>query len=509
MEGSSAVTTAQPAAGTEAATALPAYQLRIGGEWREAVSGRRFRTLNPFTGQAWASVPDAGPEDVDLAVQAATAAMEGEWGRGTGFDRARHMHRLADVLERDAEQLAVLESTDNGKLIRETSGQARALPEWLRYFAGIADKLQGEVIPPQNPDFLIYTRHEPIGVVAAIVPWNSPLSLLMWKFAPLLAAGCTLVVKPSEHTPVTALELARRAEEAGLPPGVLNVLTGSAAELSRALVAHPGVRQVAFTGSPEVGIKVAQGAAAHLARTTLELGGKSAQVVFPDADLDAAVNGVMAGIFAASGQTCVAGSRLVVHRDVHDALVQRVIERARGIRLGDPLEAASEMGPLANGAQLATVTGFVERAVADGARVAHGGACAPGLGGLFYQPTIITEVRDDMEIAQEEIFGPVLSVLRFSAEEEAIRIANGTRYALAAGVWTTDVRRAHRVAHQLRAGNVWVNAYRMVAPNVPFGGSGYSGWGRESGVDAVREYTDTKAIWVDLAGQTRDPFKLN
>jgi aldehyde dehydrogenase (NAD+) len=483
--------------------------MRIGDQWLDAADGRRFETLNPFTGRAWASVPEAGAADVDLAVKAATAAMEGEWGRCTGFDRARYMRRLADILERDAEELSVLESTDNGKLIRETSGQAKALPEWLRYFAGIADKLQGEVIPAQNPDFLIYTRHEPIGVVGAIVPWNSPLSLLMWKFAPLLAAGCTLVVKPSEYTPVTALELAKRVAEAGLPAGVFNVVTGQSAELGAALVGHPGVRQVAFTGSPNVGIKVAQGAAAHLARTTLELGGKSAQVVFGDADIDAAVNGVIAGIFAASGQTCVAGSRLVVHEDVRDALIERLVARAETIKLGDPLDVASEMGPLANPAQLNTVTGFVERAVRDGASIACGGTTDAALGGLFYRPTIVTDVRWDMEIAQDEIFGPVLSVLTFSTEEDAIRIANSTRFGLGAGVWTNDVRRAHRVAHQLRAGNVWVNAYRMVAPNVPFGGSGYSGWGRESGVDAVREYTDTKAIWVDLIGNTRDPFKLN
>jgi acyl-CoA reductase-like NAD-dependent aldehyde dehydrogenase len=494
---------------TNANAAIAQYRMRIGGQWVDAASGARFETTNPFSGQPWASVPDAGAEDVDRAVEAATAAMAGEWGRCTGFERARYMRKLADILERDAEQLSVLESTDNGKLIRETSGQAKALPEWLRYFAGIADKLQGEVIPPQNPDFLIYTRHEPIGVVGAIVPWNSPLSLLMWKFAPLLAAGCTLVVKPSEYTPVTALELAKRVEEAGLPEGVLNVVTGRSAELGAALVAHPGVRQVAFTGSPAIGIKVAQGAAAHLARTTLELGGKSAQVVFPDADLDAAVNGVIAGIFAASGQTCVAGSRLVVHEDVHDALLERLVARARTIKLGDPLDVTSEMGPLANETQLRTVTGFVRRAVEDGAKVAHGGTTDPDLGGLFFQPTIVTDVGCEMEIAQEEIFGPVLSVLRFSSEEEAIRIANATRFGLGAGVWTGDVRRAHRVAHQLRAGNVWVNAYRMVAPNVPFGGSGYSGWGRESGIDAVREYTDTKAIWVDMVGNTRDPFKLN
>lgn len=490
------------------ASSIARYRMRIGDRWSDALDGARFDTSNPYTRQAWASVPDASADDVDMAVRAATEAMEGDWGRLTGFERARHMRKLADVLERDAAELAVLESTDNGKLLRETSVQTAALPEYLRYFAGIADKLQGEVIPAQNPDFLVYTRHEPVGVVAAIVPWNSPLSLLMWKLAPLLAAGCTLVVKPSEYTPVTALELARRVEEAGLPAGVLNVVTGRSAGLGAALVAHPGVRQVAFTGSAGVGIKVAQGAAEHLARATLELGGKSAQLVFPDADLDAAVDGVISGIFAASGQTCTAGSRLVVHEDVHDELVDRLAHRARTITLGDPLDPTSEMGPLANETQLNTVTGFVDRALADGARVVAGGSGDPEHGPLFFRPTIVTGVRWDMEIAQEEIFGPVLSVLRFSTEDEAVRVANSTRFGLGAGVWTSDVRRAHRVAHRLRAGNVWVNAYRMVGPNVPFGGSGHSGWGRESGTDAVREYTETKAIWVDLVGNGRDPFVL-
>ena len=491
---------------TPSANSIARYQMRIGDRWTDALDGARFDASNPYTGQTWASVPDAGAGDVDLAVQAATGAMEGDWGRLTGFERARHMRRLADVLERDADELAVLESTDNGKLLRETSVQTAALPEYLRYFAGVADKLQGEVVPSQNPDFLVYTRHEPVGVVAAIVPWNSPLSLLMWKLAPLLAAGCTLVVKPSEYTPVTALELARRVEEAGLPAGVFNVVTGHG--VGEALVAHPGVRQVAFTGSTGVGIKVAQGAAEHLARATLELGGKSAQVVFPDADLDATVNGVISGIFAASGQTCTAGSRLVVHEDVHDELVDRLVRRAQTIELGDPLDPASEMGPLANGTQLGTVTGFVDRAVAGGARVAVGGSGDPDRGALFFRPTILTDVRWDMEVAQEEIFGPVLSVLSFSNEDEAVRVANSTRFGLGAGVWTSDVRRAHRVAHRLRAGNVWVNAYRMVGPNVPFGGGGHSGWGRESGMDAVREYTETKAIWVDLVGNSRDPFVL-
>jgi aldehyde dehydrogenase (NAD+) len=480
----------------------------IGGRWCEAASKARFSSVDPFTGRPWASVPDAAAEDVHAAVCAAENAQRGAWGATNGFARARLMHRLADLLERDAAELAAVETKDNGKLLREMRGQLEYLPAWLRYFAGVADKLQGKVIPSDRPNFMVYTRHEPVGVVGAIVPWNSPLMLLMWKLAPLLAAGCTLVVKPSEHTPVSALAFARLVDEAGFPPGVFNVVTGQSADVGRALVEHPGVRHVAFTGSPGVGVKVAQSAAAHFARTTLELGGKSAQLVFPDADLEATANGVIAGIFAATGQTCVAGSRLVVHRDVHDALLQRVRERTERIVLGDPSAAETEMGPLSNAAQFKTVSGFVERAVTDGARIVTGGCSAPDVGELFYRPTILTDVRPEMEVAREEIFGPVLSVLTFDTEEEAVELANSTEYGLGAGVWTTDVRRAHRVAHELRAGNVWVNAYRVVAPNVPFGGTGASGWGRESGIDAVREYTVTKAVWIELSGATRDPFTL-
>jgi (Z)-2-((N-methylformamido)methylene)-5-hydroxybutyrolactone dehydrogenase len=491
-----------------AATGTAGYDMHIGGAWRPSVSGETFDTLNPYTGIAWATVPDGGPADVDAAVAAAQEAQRGAWGRASGFERAARMHKLADILTRDAADLAAVETRDNGKLLREMRGQMEYLPAWLRYFAGVADKLQGEVIPSDRPNFMIYTRHEPVGVVGVIVPWNSPLMLLMWKLAPLLAAGCTVVVKPSEYTPVSALEFARRVQEAGFPDGVFNVVTGRSASLGQALVEHPGVRHVAFTGSPGVGIKVAQAAAAHFARATLELGGKSGQVVFPDADLEHVVNGVIAGIFAATGQTCVAGSRLIVHRDIHDALVERLVARASTIVLGDPADAATEMGPLANSAQFATVSGFVERAVASGAKIAVGGEADPGRGALFYRPTILTEVEPDMEIAQNEIFGPVLSVLTFDTEDQAVQLANSTEFGLGAGVWTNDIRRAHRIAHALRAGNVWINAYRVVAPNVPFGGSGASGWGRESGLDAVREYTDTKAVWVELEGQTRDPFVL-
>jgi (Z)-2-((N-methylformamido)methylene)-5-hydroxybutyrolactone dehydrogenase len=489
-------------------TEIADYELFIGGRWQPSSSGESFETVNPFDGLPWARVPEGSVEDVDSAVRAARTALDGEWGALTGFERATYMRKLADILERDAESLSVLETRDNGKLIRETSGQMKSLPAWLRYFSGIADKLEGEVIPSDKSNFFIYTRHEPVGVVGAIIPWNSPLSLLMWKLAPLLAAGCTVVVKPSEHTPVTALEFGRRVEEAGFPAGVFNVVTGSTRVVGEALVAHPGVNQIAFTGSPAVGAKIAQSAAGHFARTLLELGGKSAQVVFADANLEEAVNGVVAGIFAASGQTCVAGSRLLVHQDIRDEFLGMLEKRARQIRLGDPAALESEMGPLSNPTQLATVTGFVDRAKSDGATVLTGGQIDTALGGLFYQPTIVTDVRPEMEIAQREIFGPVLAAISFDDEEEAIAIANGTDFSLAAGVWTTDLRRAHRVAHRLRAGNVWVNSYRVVAPNVPFGGSGASGWGRESGIDSVKEYTVTKAVWIELGGEIRDPFRL-
>jgi (Z)-2-((N-methylformamido)methylene)-5-hydroxybutyrolactone dehydrogenase len=485
-------------------------QMLIGGNWVAAGTGERLESINPFSGSVWATVPLAGSGDVDAAVRAAEAALEGPWGAMSATERGRLMRQLAQLIADRASDLAAAETRDNGKLLREMSGQMATLPEWYYYFAGAADKLEGRTIPAAKTNFFAYTRPEPIGVVGAVLAWNSPLLLLTLKLAPALAAGCTFVAKPAEQTPVSTLELARLVEDAGFPAGVFNVVTGGA-ETGRALVGHPGVAKVAFTGSTPTGVEIMKSAAEHLAAVTLELGGKSANIVFEDTDLDAATNGVVAGIFAATGQTCVAGSRLLVHRSIHDELLERIVERARSIRLGDPLKGSTEMGPVAFEDQLNRVLSYIDVGVAEGATLLHGGRRATELGlqdGYFVEPTVFAQVRNDMRIAQEEIFGPVLAAIPFDDEADAVRIANASRYGLSAGVWTRDLQRAHRVAHALKAGTVWINSYRIMTFNVPFGGFKQSGIGRENGLEALGEYTQTKSVWIELSGATRDPFTL-
>jgi len=487
---------------------LETFRMLIGGRPTDAASGATFETRNPYTGRPWASVPDCGPADVDAAVAAARSALDGEWGAMTPFARAACLRRLGDLVTEHAEALARTEVADSGKLYREMIGQLTGLGGWYHYFAGIAPTIEGRQIPSPNPDYLVYTRREPIGVVAAITPWNSPLLLMTWKLAPALAAGCTVVVKPSEHSPASTLRFAELIEQAGFPAGTVNVVTTNDRDTAAHLAGHPGVDKVAFTGSTATGRAVARAAAENIAAVTLELGGKSPQVVFPDADLAAAANGIVAGVFAATGQTCMAGSRLIVHADVHDELVRLVVERASTIRLGDPNAADTEMGPVANEPQYEKVLGFFDTARAEGNTIACGGAAESGLGGLFVQPTVVTGVTRESTLFREEVFGPVLAALTFTDEDEAVKLANDTPYGLAGAVWTKDVHRAHRIAGRIRAGSVWINAYRVVAPSVPFGGFGRSGIGRENGVHAIDGYLADKAVWVELSGGTRDPFTL-
>ena len=494
-----------------AAQQLAKYQLYIGGEFVDSASGKTFESINPYSGQPWAIFSDATAEDVDRAVRAARKAYETEWRRLNGYERSKLMLKLADTLEAEAERIGKIETTDNGKVIRETVTQAKFSARHYRYFAGIADKLFGDVIPLDNLQMFDYTVREPYGVCGLILAWNSPMSLLGNKLAPALAAGNVVVVKPSEHASASVLEFAKLVERVGFPKGVFNVVTGFGPTTGKAIAEHPEVDMVSLTGGLASGRAAGATTSQQLKHLVLELGGKSPHIIFDDADLDRAVPNVLAGIFGAAGQTCIAGSRLLVQDTVYDRVMSALVEKTKNVRLGNPADTATEMGPLANPPQFERVLGFIDTGKQDGAKVLTGGARAKGEGlaqGLFVEPTIFADANNRMKVAREEIFGPVLTALRFKDEAEAIAIANDTDYGLAAGLWTNNLSRAMRMTRELRAGTVWVNTYRTISPAAPFGGYKRSGIGRERGLEALRDYLQVKNVMIDFSSSERDPFAI-
>ena len=492
-------------------TELPKHQMLIDGEWVDPAGGGWFESENPFTGEAWAMVPRGGPQDVERAVQAAWQAFRGPWRSLTASARGAILRRFADLVAENADRLGEIETRDNGKLITEMRGQLRYIPQWFHYFGGLADKIEGRVIPIDKPGVFNFTREEPLGVVAAITPWNSPLMLATWKLAPALAAGNTVVWKPSEFSSVSAFAFGELFEKAGFPPGVVNIVTGFGSEIGEALVTHPRVAKVAFTGGDATGQHVYELAARGIKPVTLELGGKSANIVFDDADLDNAVKGAVSGIFAATGQTCIAGSRLLVQRQVHDEFISRLLALAKTAKMGNPLEETTQVGPITTRPQRKKVLDYIEIAKGEGADCVLGGGAATGPecgSGWFVQPTIFTGVSPTMRIAQEEVFGPVLSVIPFDDEDEAVAIANDTLYGLAAGVWTSSIKRALKMSERLEAGTIWINTYRAVSYMSPFGGYKRSGIGRESGLTAIRDYLQEKSVWIDVNDEVPNPFVM-
>jgi aldehyde dehydrogenase (NAD+) len=489
---------------------MKTYNHYINGSWVEPASGEYFDTENPYSGEVWAQVARGTAEDAARAVKVAKATFEsGEWADMRPTQRGKLLVQLAQIIEREAGRLGELEVRDNGKLIAEMSAQTKYLAEWYRYYGGLADKVEGAVLPADRPGIFNFTRYEPLGVVGMITAWNSPLLLLAWKLAPALAAGNTAVVKPSEFTSASSLEFMDLVKEAGFPDGVVNCITGYGLEVGAPMVEHPDVSKVAFTGSDLAGQKIYEAAAKKIMPVTLELGGKSPNIVFEDADFEAAVMGAVSGIFAATGQTCIAGSRLLVQRSIHDRFVERLIEVAGEAKIGDPMSTDTHVGPVTTAPQYEKILHYMSVAKEDGATCVLGGKPYSGEGAKgdrFVEPTIFTGVTNDMRIAQEEVFGPILSVIPFDTEEDAIRIGNDIVFGLAAGVWTSDIGRALRMSEKLKAGTVWVNTYRAVSFMTPFGGFKRSGQGRENGQEAIKEFMQVKSVWIAQQTTTANPF---
>ena len=491
---------------------LKKYQNYIGGEYCDPASGDWIESYNPYKGEPWALFPRSNADDAARAIGAAQEAFtSGDWPAMSPTQRGALLRRLGDLYAEKAAEMGEIEVTDNGKLLAEMAAQNAYIPQWYYYFGGLADKIEGAVLPIDKPETFNYTRHEPLGVCVCIIPWNSPMLITTWKLAPALAAGNTVVIKPSEFTSASAFEFAKIVEEAGFPKGVINVVSGYGAEVGDALVRDERVRKVAFTGGSLSGTKVYESAAGGLKRVSLELGGKSPNIVFEDAHIDNAVKGAISGIFAASGQTCIAGSRLLVQESIHDQFVDKIVAFAKTAQLGDPMSMSTQVGPVTTMPQYEKVLGYLDVAREDGAECVLGGAKAerPECGeGWFVEPTIYTGVNNSMRIAQEEVFGPVLSIIPFKDDEEAVEIANDVQFGLAAGVWTQSIKRAIEIPERIQAGTVWVNTYRAVSYLSPFGGYKNSGLGRESGQESMKDYMQTKSVWISTATEVANPFVI-
>lgn len=485
------------------------FQLFIDGIWTEGSAGQVMTSQNPATGEDWASFACAAPDDVDRAIAAARRALsDPAWRDISQTARGKLLSRLADLVEKNAARLGEIETTDSGKLLAETASQTAYVADYYRYYAGLADKIEGAVLPIDKPDMHVFTQRLPIGVVAGIVPWNAQMFLAATKLAPALAAGCCVVLKASEIAPAPMLEFARLVDQAGFPPGVVSILTGDADNCAVPLTRHPDVDRIAFTGGPETARHVIRNSAENFAVTTLELGGKSPILVFDDADLDAAANGLIAGNFGASGQSCVAGTRGLVHRPVLDALTDRITAKCRDLIVGDPHDPATHLGPLCTLAQVEKIEATLAKATSQGATIAFGGRRADA-GAHYVQPTLVLANSPDTETLKVEMFGPVMTLLPFDTEDEAIALANTSDFGLGSGVFTQNVARAHRVSRRIRSGITWVNTYRAISPIAPFGGFNQSGYGREAGAEAILDYTRTKTTWINTSDQPMaNPFVM-
>lgn len=487
------------------------YQMYIDGQWCDAAVGTILESINPATGEVWATAAVAGEAEVNKAVAAAQRALnEGAWAQMNATQRGKMLHKLGDLIAEYSQHLGEIETIDSGKLAKETRAQTGYVSDYYYYFAGLADKIQGATLPIDKPDMHVFTKRVPIGVVAAVVPWNAQMFLTATKIGPALAAGNTVVLKASEQAPAPMFEFAKIVEEAGFPPGVVNVITGYGEPCGRLLTSHPDVARVAFTGGPETARHIVRNTAENFAVVSLELGGKSPIIVFEDADIESAVNGVIAGNFGATGQSCVAGSRVFIQSSIREKFLEQLVERAKQIRIGDPLADETQVGPLATKAQLDHITRSVNDAVNEGATLLHGGKSPEGFdAGWYYTPTILDCPNQQVRTVREEMFGPVLSALSFDTEQEAIAMANDTRFGLGSGVFTNNVARALRVSDAIHSGIVWVNTYRVISPIAPFGGFKHSGPGREAGIDSIYDYTRTKTVWINTSSEPMaNPFVM-